>query len=164
MTQLPILRKDFDEKTMIGTGPFKFVEWVRNQHLKYVRNDKYFKPGLPYLDELQLLPTADQTQAVNLVISGQVDTIDQVAVQRVKDIEASGTAQAIFFPSDQAVPFYLFMMNNVHPPLDKVEVRRRSPGPSIVKHSRARCSGTARSARTTCHRPTGCTTLRRPRT
>jgi peptide/nickel transport system substrate-binding protein len=34
----------------IGSGPFKFKEWVRGSHIHLVRNDAYFKKGLPYLD------------------------------------------------------------------------------------------------------------------
>ncbi|WPB58824.1 ABC transporter substrate-binding protein [Xylophilus sp. GOD-11R] len=36
----------------IGSGPFKFKEWVRGSHIHLVRNDEYFKPGLPYLDAI----------------------------------------------------------------------------------------------------------------
>lgn len=34
----------------VGSGPFKFKEWVRGSHIHLVRNELYFKPGLPYLD------------------------------------------------------------------------------------------------------------------
>jgi ABC-type transport system substrate-binding protein len=34
----------------IGTGPFKFEEYRRNQDIKLNRNPDYWKPGRPYLD------------------------------------------------------------------------------------------------------------------
>ena len=34
----------------IGTGPFKFVEFKRNESIKLVRNPDYWKKGRPYLD------------------------------------------------------------------------------------------------------------------
>jgi peptide/nickel transport system substrate-binding protein len=36
----------------IGTGPFMFKEWVSGDHITMVKNPKYYKPGLPYLDEV----------------------------------------------------------------------------------------------------------------
>lgn len=36
----------------VGSGPFKLKEWVRGSHIHLVRNENYFKPGLPYLDAI----------------------------------------------------------------------------------------------------------------
>lgn len=36
----------------IGSGPYKLKEWVRGSHIHLVRNDDYFKPGLPHLDAI----------------------------------------------------------------------------------------------------------------
>jgi peptide/nickel transport system substrate-binding protein len=39
-------------QTPIGTGPFKLKEWKRGSYIHLVRNEDYWKPGKPYLDEL----------------------------------------------------------------------------------------------------------------
>lgn len=36
----------------IGTGPFKFKEWVRGSHVIYERNDAYWDQPRPYLDRI----------------------------------------------------------------------------------------------------------------
>ncbi|MGI4943194.1 MAG: ABC transporter substrate-binding protein [Janthinobacterium lividum] len=36
----------------IGTGPFKFGVWERGQYVRLDRNEKYWKPGLPYLSRI----------------------------------------------------------------------------------------------------------------
>lgn len=36
----------------IGSGPYKFVKWVRGSYIQLARNENYFKPGLPHLDAL----------------------------------------------------------------------------------------------------------------
>lgn len=37
---------------VIGAGPFKLVEFDGSEIVRYVANDDFFLPGLPYLDEL----------------------------------------------------------------------------------------------------------------
>jgi len=36
----------------VGTGPFKLQEWVPNDHITLVRNEHYWKKGMPYLDKV----------------------------------------------------------------------------------------------------------------
>ena len=38
------------EKNIMGSGPFKFVEYQIGQSIKGVRNPDYYHQGLPYLD------------------------------------------------------------------------------------------------------------------
>ena len=47
-----ILAKDVHwyESHVMGSGPFKFKEYVAGSHVSGVRNPDYFVPGLPYLD------------------------------------------------------------------------------------------------------------------
>lgn len=44
----------------VGTGPWMFKEWVKGDHITFVRNPNYFKKGLPYLDQLifKIIPDA----------------------------------------------------------------------------------------------------------
>ncbi|MDT9702802.1 ABC transporter substrate-binding protein, partial [Streptomyces sp. P17] len=38
----------------VGTGPFKFSEWIRNSRLVFVKNRDYWRLGKPYLDSIVL--------------------------------------------------------------------------------------------------------------
>src|SRR6266567_2636035 len=61
------LLKDPANLMPIGTGPFKFVEYVKGDHITLQRNPHYFKAGLPYLDKLifRIIPNATTaTQAL----------------------------------------------------------------------------------------------------
>ena len=63
------LEKDptFYEKNVMGTGPFKFVEYVPGSHWVGKRNEEYFDQGKPYLDGFRALfirETAAQVAAV----------------------------------------------------------------------------------------------------
>jgi peptide/nickel transport system substrate-binding protein len=57
----------------VGSGPFKFKEWVRGDHITLVRNDGYFKPGKPYLDRIVIRIMPDATAATIAFDKGEVD-------------------------------------------------------------------------------------------
>ncbi len=57
----------------IGTGPFKFEEWVRGDHVSLVRNPDYFQKGLPYLDRLVFKVMPDAAARVLALQTGEVD-------------------------------------------------------------------------------------------
>jgi peptide/nickel transport system substrate-binding protein len=40
----------------VGCGPFVFEEWVVGDHITFVRNENYFRKGLPYLDRVIVQP------------------------------------------------------------------------------------------------------------
>jgi peptide/nickel transport system substrate-binding protein len=57
----------------IGTGPFKFVEFKPNEHIKVAKNPDYWKPDLPYLDGIEYKIIRNPATAVLVFVSGQVD-------------------------------------------------------------------------------------------
>jgi len=38
--------------TPVGTGPWKYGQWVRGSHVQYQRNEQYWRQGQPYIDKL----------------------------------------------------------------------------------------------------------------
>ena len=46
--------KDWGTSVVIGTGPFKFVEWKTGEKLTYGRNPDYFVADTPHLDRIEL--------------------------------------------------------------------------------------------------------------
>lgn len=45
---------DWGSGTVIGTGPFQLVEWTPGEHMRLTRNQRYFRPDLPYLDAVEV--------------------------------------------------------------------------------------------------------------
>lgn len=59
----------------IGTGPWMYKEWVKGDHITFVRNPHYFKKGLPYLDQIIFrVFTSSSTLALALQ-QGSVDYV-----------------------------------------------------------------------------------------
>jgi peptide/nickel transport system substrate-binding protein len=68
-----------DFKTAIGTGPFKVKDFSPGVRTVGVKNDKYWKPGMPHLDELELIGIGDESARVNALLSGDVQLINAVS-------------------------------------------------------------------------------------
>lgn len=57
----------------IGTGPFKFKEWVRGSHIVYERNPDYWDAPRPYLDQLIIRFMRDANARSIALETGTVD-------------------------------------------------------------------------------------------
>lgn len=57
----------------IGTGPFKLVEYVPNDHITYQKWPSFWKKGLPYLDGINLKIIPDEQTALAALQSGALD-------------------------------------------------------------------------------------------
>ncbi|SOY46078.1 ABC transporter substrate-binding protein [Cupriavidus taiwanensis] len=71
----------------IGTGPYKIKEFKPGVRTLVVRNDAYWKPGKPHLDEIELVGIADDSARLNALLSGGMDLVAMVnprSVSRVK--------------------------------------------------------------------------------
>lgn len=71
----------------IGTGPYKLKEFKPGVRSVHVRNDAYWKPGKPYLDEIEFVGIGDENARVNALLSGGIDLVGVInprSVARVK--------------------------------------------------------------------------------
>ena len=57
----------------VGTGPFKLVSYQKGAEVRLARNASYFKPGLPYLDEIVMRVIPDAGTQVLALENGEVD-------------------------------------------------------------------------------------------
>lgn len=57
----------------IGTGPYKFKQWVRGSHIVYVRNEDYWDKPRPYLDSLIVRFISDSAARSIAIEAGEID-------------------------------------------------------------------------------------------
>ena len=62
----------FPNTNVLGSGPFKFVEYVKGSHIKGARFDGYFRKGLPYLDGFKGVVFTQAAAMVNALQGGQI--------------------------------------------------------------------------------------------
>ena len=65
---------------VVGTGAFKFVEWVPGDHFTLEKNPNYWESGHPYLDGVNITIYRDAQAMVAALESGTLDVADLVAI------------------------------------------------------------------------------------
>ena len=55
-----------------------------------MRNENYWKPNRPYLDEIELVGITDESARVNALLSGELDLIEAVSPRSVDRVIAGG--------------------------------------------------------------------------
>ena len=78
-----------------GCGPYKLKDFVPGVRTIVTRNENYWKPGRPYLDEIELIAITDEMARVNSLLSGDVQLVNAVDPRSIRRIEASGDAAVL---------------------------------------------------------------------
>jgi len=114
--------KEKDPKLFpVGTGPYKLVEWVKDDHITLERWDKYFRPGKPSLDKIIFYAPADDTVRLTGLQTGRYNWIQTVPPQRIPELERARDMKAS--PGKPYFPFYL-MLNSSRAPLADKRLRQ----------------------------------------
>lgn len=89
----------------IGTGPFQFVEWKPNQHIKLSKFKDYQPVSfdtngfggnkIAYLDELMFIPISDETVRITSVEGREYDFADFVPVDEFDRLKENPNLQAL---------------------------------------------------------------------
>jgi len=105
----------------VGTGPFRFVEWVRNSRYVTERNPDYWQEGKPYLDKVILQGMQNTETRAAAFRSGQMDIIMQPAIQFTAAAQKD-KRYVVHIPPGLGT--YGVYFNFSKPPLDDIRVRR----------------------------------------
>jgi ABC-type transport system substrate-binding protein len=105
----------------VGTGPFKFVEWVRNSRFVVERNPDYWQKGKPYLDRVVFRGMQNTETREAAFKSGQTDIIIQPTMHFISTMK-SDKRYDVYFPAGFGTEGVY--MNLKKPPLDDIRVRR----------------------------------------
>jgi len=80
----------------VGTGPFRFKEWVRGSHIVYERNSDYWDQPRPYLDQLIVRFIPDAAARSIAIETGEIDLAPSTPVP-LSDLERFKSLEAIAF-------------------------------------------------------------------
>ncbi len=94
----------------IGTGPFKFVRWVRGDRIEFVRNDDYFG-GRPKIERIIWRLVPDENTEVTLLRTHEIDWMFEASVTAYKTLRSLPETTVVLQP----VNGYLGLMMNDMP-------------------------------------------------
>jgi ABC-type transport system substrate-binding protein len=77
---------EWGKSIVIGTGPFKFVEWNQGQSVIYERHPEYYKEGLPYLDRVELYLNVEPSVQILRWENGEVEFIHTIPAAEVVNV------------------------------------------------------------------------------
>ncbi len=107
--------------TAVGTGPFKFIEWVPKSHIKLEKNPDYFETGKPYLDSVTIQIVPEESARIAAVRTGQV----QIAVLReANSSDLLADEKSLNIQKTLDLNFHVLGLNNNKEPLSDVRVRQ----------------------------------------
>jgi len=75
----------------VGTGPFKFVEWVPDEYVKLEANEDYFG-GAPSIKALTIRPVVEPATRLAAILTGEADLVAGITPDDVARIDDSGIA------------------------------------------------------------------------
>ncbi len=110
-------------KSMVGTGPFMYKEWVPNDHVTIVKNPSYWDAaGVAHLDAITYKPYADQTAELNALQAGDIDFAQTIAPNDVATVQGDPNLQVI----DRGASCNIgnLEMNLTYKPLDNLQIRQ----------------------------------------
>lgn len=83
-------------KSMVGTGPFMYKEWVVGDHVTLIKNPSYYDAaGAAHLDSIVYKPYADQTAELSALQAGDIDFAQTIFPRDVKTVQGDTSLQAI---------------------------------------------------------------------
>ncbi len=108
----------------VGTGPFRLERWTPGQEIVFVRNQRYFRQGVPRLERIIYKFGVDPSVGLLRFERGEVDYLaDGLAPQDVQRVRGDARLnQAVFITNNPYLTFLL--MRTEAPPFSDARVRR----------------------------------------
>jgi len=104
----------FDEHPM-GTGPFKFVEWVKGDHITMEANEDYWR-GAPKIKTVIFRPIPESATRVAAIQTGEVDIVTRLSSEEAQSLLGVDNVKVIKYPVARV---YYIAFNNLTTGLDQ---------------------------------------------
>ncbi|MBV8083229.1 MAG: ABC transporter substrate-binding protein [Chloroflexi bacterium] len=123
LIQDPVTAQGPDAKTkIVGTGPFKFVEWVQGDHISIAKHASYWRSGTPYLDGVKMQIFKDPQAMISALEAGTLDVADAPSLTDVDRLKKDSKWQVVL--NQLSGSRVIIALNTTQPPLDSKDFRQ----------------------------------------
>ncbi len=105
----------------IGTGPYKFVEWVKGSYLKLTANENYWG-GVPSINDVKIIPVTEPSTRLAAITTGEVDILQDIPTELYETVKKYDNIEVITHPSRRAI--FLALKNEPGFPASDIRVRK----------------------------------------
>ena len=110
------------EKNPVGTGPYKFAEWVPNDHITLVKNPDYWdKANEAKVDKIIIKPVPEEGTRIAMLQKGDAQFINFVPYIQADVVKAD---RNLSLASTEAIYTFWVAMNIQKKPFNDVRVRQ----------------------------------------
>jgi len=119
----------------VGTGPYKFVRWVKDQEIDLEANEDYWA-GKPKIKKVVYRPIPEASSRVAELVTGGVDIITNLSPEAVDAVNSSGVAEARSVPSIRNIFIELDVKGEgpLHDPKVRQALNYAVDKEAIIKH------------------------------
>jgi len=103
----------------VTDGPFKLTQWSHNDKMVFVKNPTYWDKNSVKLTKITYLMVEDESTALSMYQSGQLDAAVSVPISELPKLVASGDAQIL-----PELASYYYQFNVTKKPFNDVRVRK----------------------------------------
>jgi peptide/nickel transport system substrate-binding protein len=103
------------EEHPIGTGPYKFVEWVKGDHITMEANLDYWR-GAPKIETVIFRPIPESATRVAAVQTGEVDIVHRLSSEEAQGLLGVNNVKVIKYPQAR---IYYVAFNNLTTGIDQ---------------------------------------------
>jgi oligopeptide transport system substrate-binding protein len=125
----PVQKANIDAKgadftkpgNLVSNGAYTLAEFVPNDHIKLVKNPKFYDAATVAVDTVNFYPTEDRSTAIKRFEAGELDMNDDFPTEQLADIKARFGDQVKVGPY---LGTYYYVFKTTKAPWDNVKLRQ----------------------------------------
>ncbi|KKO53669.1 glutathione ABC transporter substrate-binding protein [Paenibacillus sp. DMB20] len=105
----------------VGTGPYKFKEWVQGDHLTVEKNADYWEQGLPKADSITFKAVPENGSRIAMLKTGEADFVYPMPTEQVAEVDGK---DGLTVEKNASTIVRYITLNTMKKPFDDVKVRQ----------------------------------------